>query len=123
MLQELLECLACATRELRASERLHELLHLLRYAGNRLNMQGSLDCGTPHTADTVRAVMARYATALKLNDKLLQVLDTKTYHENGSKLVHFLVAMCAVLTLHYREALMLAFDCSCAAHHPDAASA
>lgn len=60
-------------------------------------MQGSLDVDAPHTADVVRAVMARYAAALKLNDKLFQVLDTKTFHAHGSKLVHFVVAMCACL--------------------------
>jgi hypothetical protein len=93
--QNLLECLSQATAEVRASCPLRQLLHLIRYAGNRLNMQGSLDCKAAHSPETIRAVMARYAVALKINDKLMQVLDTKTFHEHGSKLIHFVVAMCA----------------------------
>ena len=68
----MLECLERATAEVRGSAELRALLHLLRYAGNRLNMQGSLDCDARHSAETVKAVMGRYATALKLNEKLLQ---------------------------------------------------
>jgi hypothetical protein len=93
--QDLLACLESAVAEVLGSTALHRLLHLLRYAGNRLNLQGCLDCDAAHSAEAIRGAMARYAVSLKLNEKLLQVLDTKTYHEHGSKLIHFLVAMCA----------------------------
>lgn len=93
--QNLLKCLSQATAEVRTSYPLRQLLHLIRYAGNRLNMQGSLNCKVAHSPETIRAVMARYAVALKINDKLMQVLDTKTFHDHGSKLIHFVVAMCA----------------------------
>jgi hypothetical protein len=94
-LQDLLTCLRRAITEVRASAALHKLLLLIRYIGNRLNMQGTLDCDALHTPEAIRAAMTRYATALKINDKLFQVLDTKTYHPQGSKLIHFIVAMCA----------------------------
>lgn len=93
-LQEILDSIAAALAELRASPALRRLLHLLRFAGNRLNLQGSLDCSALHAPAALDAVRGRAAVALKLNGKLLQVLDTKTYHAGGSKLSHFLVAMC-----------------------------
>ena len=97
--QNLLACLDSAISEVHDSTPLHKLLHLVRYAGNRLNMQGAIDCDIKHSADAIRAVMARYAVSLKLNEKLLQVLDTKTFHAGGSKLIHFIVAMCALLSV------------------------
>lgn len=101
--------MGAAIAEARESVALRELLFLIRHAGNRLNMQGSLDVDAPHTADVVRAVMARYAAALKLNDKLFQVLDTKTFHAQGSKLAHFVVAMCA--SPLFSDSIVLEFWC------------
>ena len=71
--QEILDCVAAALAELRSSEPLRRQLHLLRYVGNRLNLQGSLDCSALHAPETLAAVQGRMAVALKLNRKLLQV--------------------------------------------------
>jgi hypothetical protein len=97
-LQDLLGCLRSAIAEVRASSALHRFLSIIRYIGNRLNMQGTLDCDALHSPEVIRAAMARYAAALKINDKLFQVMDTKTYHPQGSKLIHFVVAMCVLFT-------------------------
>lgn len=71
--QEILESVASALGELRASLPLRRLLHVVRFAGNRLNLQGSLDCSATHAPATIAAVRSRAAVALKLNGKLLQV--------------------------------------------------
>lgn len=72
MMQELLDTLSKAVAEVKGSVPLRRLLHLVRYAGNRLNLQGSLDCEAQHSPATINAAMAKYAGALKLNEKLLQ---------------------------------------------------
>lgn len=72
-MQGILDCIAAALSELRKSQPLRRQLHLLRYVGNRLNLQGSLDCSALHSPETLAAVNARVAVALKLNRKLLQV--------------------------------------------------
>lgn len=96
LMQETLDKIEKATEDAFRSEGLQESLRLIVAFGNRLNLSSSLPEGTKPNPLQLMRFRKRMVQVFDL-DCLERVLGTRVYLDEGAKMSHFLVALCALL--------------------------